>query len=327
MIDEIINQQLSAGIVSHVYCSCGSFADDQPYYRFQHLPNNQRIFDLASLTKPLVTLPLLVDCYLDGKLKLDWTLKRWLASSSLALTDRLLSRSIAELIGHRTGLVAWHNFWLPALSNRTLTTTEVVAKLNRCPINNNNNYLYSDVNYILLGLALAEVSGKSLTELLVDLFNKLNFLPNVYCGFTPAESKIAETIVSGYCQIRCRWLRGEVHDENCAALGGVSGHAGLFSSGDDLVAYLRRLFTHDIGLEIINSNNQQRFGLMQERYALTPVLGHLGFTGCAFWLDVTRGNYALLLTNRTLKYRLVASFAETRRKIFNELFNVIHSRQ
>ena len=324
MIDKIINQQLSADIVSHFYCSCGSFADDQPYYRYLHLPNNQRIFDIASLTKPLVTLPLLVDRYLSGELELDWTLKRWLASaSSLALNDRLLKLSIAELIAHRTGLVAWHNFWLPTLANRTLKATEVVTILNRCPINNNNNYLYSDLNYILLGLALAEVSRQSLAELFTDLFKKLKFLPKVYCGFVPPEDKLADTVTSAYCRIRQRWLHGEVHDENCAALGGISGHAGLFSEGDDLVAYLRCLFTDNIGLEIINRNNQHRFGLMRETYTTTPVFGHLGFTGCAFWLDVARGNYALLLTNRTLKHRLVASFSETRRQIFNELFRMM----
>ena len=323
MIDEIINQQLSAGIVSHVYCSCGSLADDQPHYRYLHLPNNQQIFDLASLSKPLVTLPLLVDSYLQGRLEFNWTLSRWLASSPLALTDQLLGLSIAELIGHQTGLVAWHNFWLPTLAKQTLSLEEATTILNRCPIRDNKDYLYSDLNYILLGLALAEVNGKSLAELFADLFKKLNFLPKIYCGFVPPEAKITDTVVSGYCRIRRRWLRGEVHDENCAALGGISGHAGLFGSGDDLIAYLRSLFTGNIGLEIINRNNQQRFGLMRESYALTPVLGHLGFTGCAFWLDVVRGNYALLLTNRTLKHRLVASFSETRRKIFNKLFRAM----
>ena len=319
MIDEIIDQQLSAGVISHIYCSCGSLSDDQPYYRYLHLPENRQVFDLASLTKPLVTLPLLVDSYLSGKLEFDWTLAKWLARSPLTLDDKLLGLSIAELISHQSGLVAWHNFWLPILGERTRSSSEVATILNRCSIREDKNYLYSDLNYILLGIALAEVRGLSLVELFSDFLKKLNISPKCFCGFTPTDS-IDYTVTAGYCRIRQRWLRGEVHDENCAAIGGVSGHAGLFSCGEDLVAYLRRLFTSKIGLEIIHRNNEQRFGLMQENYATIPVLGHLGFTGCAFWIDVVRGNYALLLTNRTLNSRLVASFPKTRRKIFDQLF-------
>ena len=322
MIDEIIDQQLSAAVISHVYCSCGSLSNDQPYYRYLHLPKNQQIFDVASLTKPLVTLPLLVDGYLSGKLKVNWTLARWLARSPLALNDSLLRLSIAELISHRTGLAAWHNFWLPTLGQRTLSLSEVLTILNRCSIGDDKSYLYSDLNYILLGIALAQVSDVSLSELFSDFLKKLKLSPKNFCGFASADG-IDNAITTAYCHIRNRWLRGEVHDENCAAIGGVSGHAGLFSSGDDLIAYLRRLFTHQVGIEIIRRNNECRFGLMRENYATIPVLGHLGFTGCAFWIDATQGNYALLLTNRTLNSRLVDSFPETRRKIFDKLFTIM----
>lgn len=321
MIDKIIDQQLSAGVVSHVYCSCGSLADDQPYYRYVHLPGNQRIFDVASLTKALVTLPLLVNSYLDGKLEFDWILANWLSSSPLPLDERLLRLSIAELISHQTGLVAWHNFWLPILGDRTLTLAEVITRLNRCSIRDDTNYLYSDINYLLLGLVLAETTKLSLAKLFAIFLKDLNFLPNVFCGFIPAEQ--SNTVVTAYCRIRRRWLRGEVHDENCAALGGMSGHAGLFSDGDDLVAYLRRLFSSRVGLEIIRRNDKHRFGLMRETYATVPVVGHLGFTGCAFWIDTARGNYAVMLTNRTINSRLVASFPETRQKIFSKMFGFL----
>ena len=87
---------------------------------------------------------------------------------------------------------------------------------------------------------------------------------------------------SAYCHIRQRLLQGEVHDENCAARGGVSGHAGLFGSGDDLINYLRTLFAHRVGQEILRRDVGLQHGAEGVLSAQGTLRGHLGFTGTSF---------------------------------------------
>jgi CubicO group peptidase (beta-lactamase class C family) len=167
--------------------------------------------------------------------------------------------------------------------------------------------VYSDINYILLGLALERLHGLALPE--IEAGPGFSFHPD------PQDCAATE---------RCRWrgrvLRGEVHDENAAALGGAAGHAGLFGTADailDFVADLaggrllggnsvdemrqRQTATRTIGWEAANP------GWSGGDRCSDDTIGHTGFTGTGLWIDWTRGLAWTLLTNRVHPSRFFES--------------------
>ena len=318
---------------THYYCAGGFLAEAQPVFSARLLPQGE-VFDLASLTKPLVTLPLLANEHLSGNLNYQTRLQDWLPTST-DLPSSLLSYSIEELICHRTALPAWRNFWLSVLPSYRLSTADIASRWRRFAQESAPNG-YSDLNYILLGLCLIQVKQRSLATLFNAFLQTNDYRITKHFGFHP-DPLIA--IPSAYCQLRQRLLRGEVHDENCAAFGGESGHAGLFASGDDLVSYLRWLFRSPVGNHIIQRNLQLQqqsdhdwlFGLRcgncksAETFANGTAIGHLGFTGCAFWLEPSNGAYAIFLTNRTIVRRVNPEFYRTRRKVFGLLWEILQT--
>ncbi len=326
---ELLQAQLQRGIFSHVYASCGLLREPQPRYTFTHQPDACLVFDLASLTKALVTLPLCVNAAQSGSLCLDAPIATLLQDSDHKLCDTLAQLSLADLLAHRSGLPAWRNFWIGTLDKaRTLSAAEIIAMLNRSATQlQARQPRYSDLNFMLAGLCLEIQQKKSLGALLAEFCHtQLRFVPQQHFGFCPAAR--ARAIPTAYCHIRERWLQGEVHDENCAACGGISGHAGLFGRGEDLVAYLCALYAHGVGQEILRQNTAMLattthtclFGMQRGAEGVLSsqgmLLGHLGFTGTSFWLDTQRGSYSVLLTNRTINARLVPSFNALRRRVF-----------
>ena len=296
--------------------------------------NTHSVFDLASLTKPLVTLPLLAAEHLAGKVTYQTRLQDWLPKDT-SLPRSLLSYSIAELICHRTRLPAWRNFWLSVLPDDTLSTVDIAKRWQRfaddtAPVG------YSDLNYILLGLCLMEVKQCSLESLFNSFLQAGNYRATEHFGFHPDS---ASAIPSAYCHLRQRLLQGEVHDENCAAFGGVSGHAGLFAAGDDLVSYLHWLFRSPVGEHLLRKNiylqqhsdDDWLFGLRRGNcksaatFAAGSAIGHLGFTGCAFWLVPSSGAYAVFLTNRTIAGRVNPEFYRVRRQVFALLWEILQT--
>lgn len=327
-------EQLRAGVFTHVYCSCGFFGAGQEVYSFSHLPHDLDVFDLASLTKPLVTLPLLVHDFLQNRFDFTCSLDTWLDTGGHGLDKRLVELSLASLLCHRSGLPAWRNFWINSLGEKFLAQTEVIEILNRTApqIKKDECSVYSDINFILLGLGLEIKKGQRL-DLLFNSFlqDYLQIKPQSYLGFCPEDKEKA--IPTGYCRVRKRPLQGEVHDENCAVCGGISGHAGLFSSGPDLVTFLCRLYVSQVGDEIIHRNREMLdtsdalhlFGLWRgDNYTGRWTVGHPGFTGTAFWFDPVRRGYAILLTNRTIKARVVKDFHLFRQRIFTCLCKMLN---
>ena len=329
---ELLQAQLRRGTFTHVYASCGLLNEQQPRYTFSYQPEMCTVFDLASLTKALVTLPLCVNAALAGSLHLDAPIATLLQDREHRLCAQLAQLSVADLLTHRSGLPAWRNFWLGTLHKaRTLSVAETVALLNRSATQlQDRQPHYSDLNFILLGLCLEIWQKKSLDVLFTEFCHtQLCFVPRQHFGFCPVTQD--RVIPTAYCHIRARWLRGEVHDENCAACGGISGHAGMFSSGDDLVAYLRILFAHRVGQEILQKNIARLastthtclFGMQRGADGVLSaqgmLLGHLGFTGTSFWLDLRQGSYSVLLTNRTINARLVPNFNALRRQVFRAM--------
>jgi CubicO group peptidase (beta-lactamase class C family) len=249
----------------------------------------------------------------------------------------LANKTLESLIAHDASFPAWHNFWIGAdfthLSldwhRRSERIREIFSRILtfRRP---SDRPVYSDVGYILLGLLLETRGQESLAQQFIQLKKEFGISKDVAIGYPEslAAQNLATSLTTGYCALRRRSLVGEVHDENAYALGGVAGHAGLFSDLGSLSLYLHGLFSSRLGDFLI-----QRSGDLLARgnpyaYGLQPMdgeysrdfagglsLGHLGFTGTGFWYDAHRSITIIQLCNRTHKKRRDDRIKPFRREI------------
>jgi CubicO group peptidase (beta-lactamase class C family) len=171
--------------------------------------------------------------------------------------------------------------------------------------------VYSDINFILLGIAIERLAGRPLIELAPEGFS-----------FRPDPQNCAAT---ERCAWRGRVMRGEVHDENAYALGGASGHAGLFGTADALLDFAavllgdghpgaalrtRQTPTRSLGWEMAYA------GWSGGDACAPTVIGHTGFTGTGLWIDRDNGRAWTLLTNRVHPSRHVdTGIQELRRRV------------
>lgn len=275
---------------------------------------DRTIYDLASLTKVVGTTTALMVLYDQGKIHLDDPVSQYIPAFSGGAKDRVTIRMLLE---HRSGLPAGRDLWrtahTPAEARAEVISTPLGCEPGRC-------YEYSDLGADMLGFIVEAVSGERLDTFLDErVFGPLGMSDT---HFRPADSlrtRIAPTEVApprGYP------LQGEVHDENAFALGGVAGHAGLFSTAADLSVFAQMMLNggeYD-GQRIIADST---IALFTKRAAGTRALGwdtcggsgscgkylgeeaygHTGFTGTSMWIDPERDMFVVLLTNRVHEAR------------------------
>jgi CubicO group peptidase (beta-lactamase class C family) len=178
--------------------------------------------------------------------------------------------------------------------------------------------VYSDLGAIILGQIVERVSGEPLDAYVSrHVFGPLAMTSTQYRPGATLLPRIAPTEFDPWRQ---RKLRGEVHDENAFMLGGVSGHAGLFSSGHDMARFARMYLSGGTldGTRIVSRETIRRFTTIQDStlshralgwetpngsnsagHVMTrPAFGHTGFTGTSIWMDPSRDLFVILLTNR-----------------------------
>jgi CubicO group peptidase (beta-lactamase class C family) len=280
-------------------------------------------YDLASLTKVLCTVPLLLDLIAVGRLDPRAPLRDLLPEVAW-LQDRpnLGDVSVLQLATHSSGLPAWQPLYTLGLDRSTLLT-----KLLYTRVGPPGPIVYSDLGYMLLGYLLERLSGQSLEVLAGELFARLDVQDCL--GFRP----LSEAAPTENCRWRGRVLRGEVHDENAFALGGLAGHAGLFGtlrgvSGFArcvldgqvrLVDYMAQEHAHDPA-----TGERRGFGwsLMAPGWSGGDLMsrhsiGHTGFTGTGVWVDLDRQRASVLLTNRVHPSRHTESGIIALRRAFN----------
>jgi CubicO group peptidase (beta-lactamase class C family) len=219
------------------------------------------------------------------------------------------------LLTHSSGLAAWRPFYKEAADRAEARAQLLLVGPEAAP---GTRYLYSDMNFMLLGLVVEEI-----TQLTLDsAFNTLVAQPLrlVDTRFRPDSGLRPRVAPTEFDPWRQRQLRGEVHDENAARFDGVSGHAGLFSTGADLSRFVRLWMNGGSvdGVRLASPQTVAEFTRAQDtlvsRRALgweTPTggnsagkrlsaaaFGHTGFTGTSIWVDPTRQLFVILLTNR-----------------------------
>lgn len=297
----------------------------------------ETIYDLASLTKPLATSTAILCFVQDGTLDLDARLDTLLDELS---GTPLGSVRIVHLLDHSAGLPAWRPFYQqiapqvgasPSALSAEQAQRAVLDTVRQEPLlfSAGTRSLYSDLGFILLGLVVERVGGRSLAECCDDRLyaclgaGPLGFLP-IDASASPGRKesvlpreRIAPTEDDPW---RGRIVRGEVHDENAFVMGGVAGHAGLFGtaaavlavSGAWLDGYQGR--GTQLSRDLVRHFVTKRTSTPSSSWALgwdtpsTPsssgkhfsacAFGHLGFTGTSLWIDPLLELEVVLLSNR-----------------------------
>jgi len=298
----------------------------------------ETIFDLASLTKVIATTTVVMKLVDTGKIGLNDRLKSWLPSWRDSEKSEV---TVADLLEHTSGLTAHLPFYRDCRGREEFEHQICSLPLEYAP---RSRSIYSDLGFILLGFLATDAShGKDLggqfdTVAKTLTLGDLRFRP-------PAiwNPRIAPTEVDPW---RGRLLRGEVHDENGWALGGVAGHAGLFGtvravgrfaravlktlSGDDLLvqpATLARFIqksptpgsSRALGWDsmVPTSSCGHRFS--------PKAIGHTGYTGTSLWIDQAQDLYVAILTNRVHPTRTNEAILQLRPNIHDAVVMAVES--
>ncbi len=258
-------------------------------------------WDLASLSKPLFTAKQILHATEDGLLDLDDPLSLHLPELAWMQDTPLKQRTLRQLLTHTAGLPAWMPLY-------TWGNAETIrARLLQEPwvIKDAGAVQYSDLGYILLGLVLEKVRQQPLQAF--DLPLGLSFLPN---KILPAKISAEHCIATEHCAWRNRVLRGETHDENAAALGGVAGHAGLFGTLEGVLNQAELILrggwlsgaAQALAMQPAAKGRTLAFATAKAHNGgslCSPnSIGHTGFTGTGFWVDPQHGLAWVLLSNR-----------------------------
>jgi CubicO group peptidase (beta-lactamase class C family) len=287
-------------------------------------------YDLASLTKVLCTTALCVDAIAQGRLDPEAPLRDVLPEVAwLQERPNLGDATVVQLATHTSGLPAWQPLYTLGLDRATLLARVLHTALSRSP----GLIEYSDLGFIVLGHALERISGQPLEVLAQAVFARVGVEAEVAFR-PPAEASVAPT---ENCPWRLKTLRGEVHDENAAALGGVAGHAGLFATLRGVAGYAQALLecrlhsrsvlaylSREHARAALPSQERRGFGwaLMHPGWSGGDLMsehsiGHTGFTGTGVWIDLERGRYSVLLTNRVHPSRHLETNIVGLRRAFN----------
>ena len=297
----------------------------------------ETIYDLASLTKPLAGVSAAVVLAADGRIVLDDRLERYIPE----LRQKELPQStLRHLLNHATGLPAWRPFYERIAPDGGRLREKPLEERRRALYNAIHHEpllepvgarsVYSDLGFILLGEMLERVTGKDWAALCHgEVFQRLGLEGLFYMsetgptGGTSLRHRIFAATEQD--QWRGRVLRGEVHDENAAVMGGVSSHAGLFGTVEAVASLAAPwlsavrgeagLLSTSIAREFVARQNlaaESSWGLGWDtpssgptgpsssgRYLSPASFGHLGYTGTSLWIDPERGLSITLLTNRT----------------------------
>jgi CubicO group peptidase (beta-lactamase class C family) len=247
-----------------------------------------------------------------GRVDLDARVQRYIAEFQGPNKERV---SVRDLLTHTSGLPAWRPLYKETTSPEAARALAIATALDTLP---GVRMVYSDLGAIILGQIVERVSGEKLDEYLArHVFGPLGMTSTRY---RPGADVLPRVAPTEYDPWRQRQIRGEVHDENAFALGGISGHAGLFSTAHDVVRFCRMYLNGGAlgGVRIVKPETIRRFITVQDSsvsnralgwetpngtnsagHLLTrPAFGHTGFTGTSIWVDPSRDLFVILLTNR-----------------------------
>jgi CubicO group peptidase (beta-lactamase class C family) len=287
------------------------------------------IFDLASLTKVIATTSTVMHLVAERRLDLEAPVGRWVPAFAAGERGAI---SIRHLLTHSSGLPAHARLW-ESVSGRDAFERAIAAlPLERAP---GTRSVYSDPGFLLLGFALETVANAALDAQFAPLAAALGEI-----GYRPAQTLLDRIAPTEQDPWRGRLLRGEVHDENAATLGGVAAHAGLFGTAEAVGTFARlvlRTFREATALgtpelmrlfarraSVPDSSRALGWDTMLPTSScgtrMSPTaIGHTGFTGTSLWIDVENDLYVVFLTNRVHPTRENNALAALRPKVHDAI--------
>lgn len=336
----------------------------------------ESIFDLASVTKISATTVAIMKLYEEGKIKLEGRLGDYLPWVRGSNKQDLVLR---DILLHQAGLVPFIPFYKETITASGAPDTSIFSAVSRpgfsvrvaenlyvrnnwqdtirqrilqSPLGPSGNYVYSDNDFIFLGSIVEQLSGQSLESYCQDHFYRP--MGMYATGFKPRDRFTVDRLVPTETEkhFRRQTTRGDVHDEGAALMGGIAGHAGLFSNAYDLAIlyqmlldkgvyqgrrYLQpetiRLFTdyqrggsrRGLGFDKPETDNVMRRDPYPSLFASASTFGHTGFTGTCVWVDPQRDLVYVFLSNRVYPTRDNAKLSQlqVRGKIQDALYSAI----
>jgi len=289
------------------------------HHTYQNLKPTQidDIFDLASITKVIATTSAVMRLYEDGRLSLDDNIIKYIPKfrGKHWWRDRHKSKvRIKHLLTHSSGLPPFKQYYNIDGDIQTRLDSVYNTPLERKP---GKETVYSDIGIITLGKLIESITGTTLDSFVTDQIfkplgmNSTGYIPDrkLYYRIVPTEINPAGVLTHGY-----------VHDENALSLGGVAGHAGLFSTADDLAVFARMMLNGGEldGIRIFQTETVDLFTSPANIvagssrclgwdspggrasggvYLSDNSFGHTGFTGTSLWIDPDNDIIVILLTN------------------------------
>jgi CubicO group peptidase (beta-lactamase class C family) len=323
------------------------------------------VFDLSSLTKPLATTIAIMMLVRDAKLRLDERVTRFFHNFGVHGKSHVTFR---QLLAHSSGLAAWRPYYqqiasvekggkvnfMASRGAKELVYEEIHRERPEHPPGSKT--LYSDLNFMLLGEVVEQVSGMALNRFCRDrIFRPLELRATDFIDISQNRTRRLEPVremfaPASFCPLRKRILIGEVDDENAYAMGGVAGHAGLFapvkevdrlahelvrcySGKSDLIPQpiVREFWSRDkavsgsswaLGWDTPSAENSS-----SGRHFSPAAVGHMGFTGTSIWIEPEREIVVTLLTNRVHPHRDNQAIRELRPRIHDLVMQVLGENQ
>lgn len=300
--------------------------------------SEKTLFDLASLTKVVATTTAVMICVDRNLFLLDDKVIKHLPGFGVNSKENI---TIKNLLLHNSGLPAWKKFYGRGLDKETVLEEIYSSDLE---YQTGTKTVYSDLGIITLGKIVENVTGLSLDVFCKkELFEPLEMKSTFFNPDESLKSYCAPTELDNYW--RNRLIQGEVHDETAAMLGGVAGHAGLFSTVKDLSNFMSMIMRNGVykTQRIINAETIKTFTKKQSQQSSRGLgwdtksekgssagnlfgsgsFGHTGFTGTSIWADPERNLFVVLLTNRVYPSRENTKIISFRPKLHNAIIKAM----
>lgn len=300
--------------------------------------SNETIYDIASLTKVIATTTCTMICY-DRKLfNLDDPVAKYLPEFAVNEKENI---TIKNLLLHNSGLPAYKRYYDMYNSAEEVFNDIISLQLE---YKTGTKTVYSDLGIIILGKLIELVTGKKLDQYCKkEIFQPLQMYNTFYNPPDSLKYRIAPTEYDNYWRNKLVW--GTVHDENAALLDGVAGHAGLFSTAEDISHLLQMLIDDGTynGKRLINRETIELFTKKSSAKSTRALgwdtksktgssagdlfdlssFGHTGFTGTSIWVDPTRKLFVIFLTNRIYPSRNNKKLYKIRPALHNAIIKSI----
>lgn len=350
IIQNAINQKVMPGAVVSITRK-GTTVKEQAYgYAYRYLdeqytesdepilmqPNT--IFDIASISKVFTTIAAM-QLYEKGKFQLDEPVAKYIPEFA---ENGKKNVTIRQLMTHTSGFDQGIDLYKKAASREERLEIVLKHSLSNPP---NSKYTYSDLNMITLGVLVERLTGKRLDEYVKQhIIIPLGMKDTMYNPPASLQPRIAATEYQPWTERGIVW--GQVHDENAWALGGVAGHAGVFSTAHDLTVLGQMLLkdgTYDQAhilkpstVKLMEQNMNQAFpgndhglgfdvnqGWYMDGLTDVNTIGHTGFTGASLVISPKNKTIVILLTNRVHPTRNTLSINQTRRLVARQAADAI----